>query len=97
MNRKNQNNVNIAFSNNVKSTSLTGGSEQNTVHGGQVSAFNPQYVPGHQVVNSGQNNEPNKKKKNILSSIFSGGSGRVKGNTNRRNLVTGGNNRIQER
>ena len=27
----------------------TGGSDENVVHGGQVSAWNPQYVPGHQV------------------------------------------------
>ena len=97
MNRRNQNRVNSTFASNIKSTSLTGGSDQNVVHGGQVSSFNPQYVPGHQVVTSRYSNESNKKKKNTGSSFFSRGSGRVRGNTNRRNLVTGGNNTIQER
>ena len=78
-------------------TSLTGGRELNTVHGGQVSHFNPQYVPGHQVVNSEESNKRNKKNKNKFLNFFKRGSGRVRGNTNRRNLVTGGNNRIQER
>ena len=32
-----------------RDTSLTGGSDENIVRGGQVSAWNPQYVPGHQV------------------------------------------------
>ena len=32
-----------------RDTSLTGGSDENVVHGGQVGFWNPQYVPGHQV------------------------------------------------
>ena len=31
-----------------RDTSLTGGSEENVVHGGQVGFWNPQYVPGEQ-------------------------------------------------
>ena len=78
-------------------TSLTGGVELNTVRGGQISHFNPQYIPGHQETSSGESNERNKKTKNKFLNFFKRGSGRIRGNTNRRNLVTGGNNRIQER
>ena len=36
-----------------RDTSLTGGVDENVVHGGQVhSVFNPQYVPGHQTTSS---------------------------------------------
>jgi len=78
-------------------TSLTGGRELNTVHGGQVSSFNPQYVPGHQETSSEESNKSNKKTKKKFLNFFKRGSGRARGNTNRRNLVSGGNNRIQER
>ena len=48
-----------------RDTSLTGGRDENVVHGGQVSALNPQYVPGHQITSSGDSDgdKKNKKKK----------------------------------
>ena len=46
-----------------RDTSLTGGRDENVVHGGQVSAWNPQYVPGHQITSSGDNDGDKKKKK----------------------------------
>ena len=41
-----------------RDTSLTGGREENVVHGGQVHpVFNPQYIPGHQVASSSEEEE----------------------------------------
>jgi len=45
-----------------RDTSLTGGIEENVIHGGQVSFLNPQYTPGHQRGGSDSKEAPKKKK-----------------------------------
>ena len=57
-----------------RDTSLTGGREENVIHGGQVSVWNPQYVPGEQIASDEEEEEI--KKRNITRHIIRG-SGRT--------------------